>query len=537
MVSSARLAVAVVILIFGVSVCSSQTTPGKAATAIISGKVTIKDKSVAGVTVIAEETSGRWQQRSTFRGITDQTGNYRITNVRAGTYSIRPVAPAFSLEDYVSNNSVLVSEGETIEDINFAMVPGGVITGKISDADGKPLIEEDVNIMPTDLAPFVSARFEGHLLTDDRGVYRAFGLLPGKYKVFVGLDEPMPGDMRASYRQTFYPSVTDAAKATVVEVTAGSEATNIDIVVGRPASTFKVSGRVFDAETGKPLAHIRYGVFQGHGDHGGSSRIGGDFTNANGEFRLEGVLPGKYAVFIVPEDSGVRPDSVSFEVVDRDVSDLVIKAAKAASVTGVVVFEGINPGFKPGELFVSASVEGSEPQFGGHFSQPVKPDGSFRIGDLRKGAARFYFSSPTQNDFRQMQLVRIERDGVVQPQGLILKDGEQVTGVRFVVKILTGAIHGQIKVEGDELLPNSRVSMWITYLDENRQGASSSMGNSSPQLDSRKRFTVEGLAAGTYEVTVAVFEPNRQDTNAIFKQQVTVVDNAVSDVTITIKKP
>jgi hypothetical protein len=32
-----------------------------------------------------------------------------------------------------------------------------------------------------------------------------------------------------------------------------------------------------------------------------------------------------------------------------------------------------------------------------------------------------------------------------------------------------------------------------------------------------------------------VFDANRQDTQRIFKQEVTVVDNAVSEVTITIK--
>src|SRR6185295_6401747 len=137
---------------------------------------------------------------------------------------------------------------------------------------------------------------------------------------------------------TFYPSVTDDAKASLIEVTESSETTNIDIVVGRPITTFKVSGRFLDAETGKPLVHIRYGVYQGT-DHGGSSRVGQDYTNANGEFRLDNVLPGKYTLFIVPEDSGVRGDNVSFEVVDRDVTDLAIKAGKAATVAGVVIFE------------------------------------------------------------------------------------------------------------------------------------------------------------------------------------------------------
>ena len=74
-----------------------------------------------------------------------------LSNVPAGTYIISPVAPAFALEDEVTNNSVVVSEGETVEGINFSLVPGGVITGKISDADGKPLIEQYVTVLPIDV--------------------------------------------------------------------------------------------------------------------------------------------------------------------------------------------------------------------------------------------------------------------------------------------------------------------------------------------------------------------------------------------------
>src|SRR6185369_376712 len=133
MVSSSRLVIAAVLLTISAAVSSSQTTSEKGATASISGKVKIKDKAVAGVIVFAEEQNSRgWRSRSNYRGATDQDGNYRITNVRAGTYAIRPVAPSFALEDYVTNNEVVISEGETVEDINFSMIPGGVITGRIS---------------------------------------------------------------------------------------------------------------------------------------------------------------------------------------------------------------------------------------------------------------------------------------------------------------------------------------------------------------------------------------------------------------------
>jgi hypothetical protein len=532
---SSRLAVASVVLIFGVvASSSSQTTPEKAAaTASISGKIRVKDKAVAGVVVFAEDQNAGRRWTKIPRATTDSTGSYRITNVPAGTYVIRPVAPAFALDEDI--NSVVISEGENVEDIDISMVPGGVITGKITDADGKPLIEENVNVLQN-YTTSITVRNDS-LRTDDRGIYRAYGLRPGKYIVYVGQNDSLPHGARPSYGQTFYPSVTDMAKATDIEVREGSETKNIDIVVGRPPTTYNVSGRVLDAETGKPLSRIKYGVYRSQGEYGGSSVVGETFTNANGEFRVENVLPGKYSVFLVPEDSGVRGDSVAFEVIDHDVADLVIRAGKAATISGVVVVEGAEnakPGIKASGLYVNAWVEGAEDRFTGSHSQLVKPDGSFRISDIQKGLNNFTLYSPTRSEVRPLQLVRIERDGVVQPRGLIVRDGEQVTGVRLVAKYLTGAIHGQVKVEG-ELLPGSHMVVWITYLDENGTPDQFGMGNSQPQLDSRRRFTAQGLAAGTYQVNVTVFEQGRQDSTSIFKQQVTVLDNAVSEVTITVK--
>jgi len=197
-----------------------------------------------------------------------------------------------------------------------------------------------------------------------------------------------------------------------------------------------------------------------------------------------------------------------------------------------VVFEGAEESaakIKPNDLFINAWVENTQNYFGPNSSQTVNPDGSFRIGGLQKGRVRFGFASRSQNDSKPLNIVRVERDGVPQTTDLTLKDGEQLTGLRLVIKYLTGAIHGEIKVEGDEVLPSSRLSIWLTPLDTNRTYQSAN-GDPSPRLDSRKRFVVEGLAAGTYEVNVAVYGTNR-----VYKQEVTVADNAVSEMTITIK--
>jgi hypothetical protein len=67
--------------------------------------------------------------------------------------------------------------------------------------------------------------------------------------------------VRKILRQTFYPSVTDPEKATILEVTESSEIKDIDIVA-RAASTFKLTGRIIDGETSKPLPNVRLVVQQ-----------------------------------------------------------------------------------------------------------------------------------------------------------------------------------------------------------------------------------------------------------------------------------
>ena len=62
---------------------------------------------------------------------------------------------------------------------------------------------------------------------------------------------------RTYYAVTFYGNTSDATKASVVELQDGTEATNIDIRVGRAANTFVASGRVVDAENGQPIPNLR----------------------------------------------------------------------------------------------------------------------------------------------------------------------------------------------------------------------------------------------------------------------------------------
>ena len=135
MVSLAHQAVTSILLVLATAVCvHAQTTTQKVASASISGKVTIKGKPAVGVLVLAKDPNDYNSSSTTgYRARTDQTGSYRITHLPAGTYVIAPIRPA--LVPAKQLESVIISEGEHIEDINVLLVSGGVITGKITDSD------------------------------------------------------------------------------------------------------------------------------------------------------------------------------------------------------------------------------------------------------------------------------------------------------------------------------------------------------------------------------------------------------------------
>jgi len=549
MVSSARQAITCILLVIGAAVhIQAQTTTEKIASASISGKVTIKGKPAAGVTVLANELrQGMSSNMRPYRARTDQTGSYRITNIPAGTYEVSPITPALvptNLPD-----SVVISEGEQLENIDLSLVPGGVITGKITDSEGEPIIGEPVSIMPIDEQ--LQSRFSSTLLsrlhsagnsTDDRGVYRVFGLPPGKYKVSVGSSESGSRSSREYYKKTFYPSASDAAKATVIEVTEGSERNQVDIVLGRPVRTFRVVGRVVD-ETGRPMPNVEYGVGQridyGDSGSGSSSSRSGEATNANGEFRLENVTPGRYTIFTVaPEGSDVPAASVSFEVVDRDLTDLLIKLIKGSSLSGVVVLDGNErPLTMLSRLRIWAAVESTDSTFTNHPSSRVGEDGTFRIDGVRSGLARLSLAS--SDNRKQFEIVRVERNGRPQSETINVKEREQVAGIRVIVKYvkLTGGIRGQVKVENGELPPASQLSLSLWPLDENLERKRTS-SIPEPKLDARGRFFMEGLAAGTYEMSVYVYPPGppgRTRTFDVKTQNVTVTDDTVTEVTLIIK--
>jgi len=500
------------VLLFCSSFCVAQT-PAKESSASVSGRVTMGAKGAAGITVVATLSTSFFDNKTVAKTTTDEDGNYKLTGLTAGRFTVMPRAKAFVVATGSAykqpGQPVNVAEGETVTKIDFALVRGGVVTGRITDAEGNPVIGERVSVVAKDAGEEgrQMAFMEGpRNKTDDRGIYRVYGLSPGNYKVSVGQAAggggvSVMGMGGSQYLKTFHPGVQDESKASIVEVNEGSEITNIDITPGKPASGFSVSGRVVDADSGQPVAsvYIAYSPVKDAELQMAGMNFTGSQTDANGKFRLESVKPGRYAAFTMAagQESSTYSDPVAFEMADGDVSGIEIKVHRGATINGVAVIENnFDPAvaaiLKSVVLYAYVAPKGiSAPSYA---SGKINPDGTFQFAGLAPGKAKIAvqgFPTPPKG----LTLMRTEVEGLDQPDGIELASGAQIKGVRLVFAYGTGVVRGEVRIEGGTLPEGTNLVLFLRS-----PTGDSRRFNRYLEIDSRGHFVAENLPAGTYEL-------------------------------------
>ncbi len=521
----------------------------KVPTGSISGRVTVGDLPARGVTVLLTSPDNGSMERPLARATTDRDGRFQMTGVPAGQHLIQAFAPALTVEGETtmgrSGKPISLTAGETVEGLDIALNRGAAITGQVSDANGQPVIGENVRLFAVGqqgrkVPIYLPYNFMS--TTDDRGVYRLFGVPPGRYILCTGVDTSVPS-VRTNSANTFYPityhpDATDETNATVIEVAAGGEATGVDIVLARVSKGYSVSGRIVDAETGKPVVGMMYGygaMNRGDGQFG-STGFTSSTTNARGEFLLEGVTPGKYAAFASPaNDSEMYSDLAPFTVDDGNVTGLVVKLHAGSSITGTVIIEGAEGQQGAPRIFdIRFGVSsGSLNVFRRSSQVVIAPDGSFRIAGLPRGVTNFsiYYPAP-----KGVDLARVERDGVSQKNGIEVGVNEEISGVRVVFSYGTGAVRGQVKLEGREIPGGAMMFLSVRRIDGNQQ-----VRLRAPTPDSRGRFVIDGLLPGDYEISL-VFQtrpavPGADGPHAISKsvnKTVTVTNGTETQVTLIV---
>ena len=382
---------------------------------MIAGRVTVHGKGLPGV-IVSLRAGGPQAQGQTPQATTDADGKYRITDVPLGSYVVMPVAPAYTVPGAtrmtVPTDEVVITNNDTIEDIDFELVRGGVVTGKVSDTDGRPIIDQPIALQNVDqnqqrggFGPSPVAM--GTFRTDDRGVYRIYGIPPDirnldrratRFSAFATVNG------QQAYKQTFHPDTGDQSQATTFEVAEGAEVSNIDITVGRTIDEYSASGVVVDSSTNAPVPNVGFslGVIAGGGNRQRAMGLMAlpIVSDSSGQFRIDNLPAGRYQVSVAPQSgAGLFGQSAPFDVINQDVTGIQISAVQGASLSGVVGLD-TNQQQDPlllGELMqfqVQVFVQANGGRgFGGAEmgasaqNMPINPDGSFQVNGLPAGSS------------------------------------------------------------------------------------------------------------------------------------------------------
>jgi uncharacterized protein (DUF2141 family) len=267
-------------------------------------------------TVVTDEPNGRPIRRVTISlfsastGIssqrqtaTDDAGRFAFTHLPAANYAApRAARPGYVATTYGEKRTggigtpITLAEGQRVT-IALKMLRGAVITGTLLDQDNRPAVQTSIQASQVRVVDGerTAAAYAGtgRAITDDRGVYRIYGLAPGDYVVSASPRLPVSGDVRpitdeeikwaqqqlqpagaspttgagpvgaaagppkpgqaVSYTSVYYPGTADARGATAVTVTAGQERSGVDFGISF-VPTAKIMGTVVDQNGRPPLS-------------------------------------------------------------------------------------------------------------------------------------------------------------------------------------------------------------------------------------------------------------------------------------------
>jgi len=338
---------------------AAQYPPDPNARGSISGRVVHYEsgRPIPRVQVVLQPVSAETTAVAT---VTGRDGRFLFRQLPSGYYSIRAqhagyLPATFAETEFTRLPYVFgLMPGEKLENIVIRLRPAGVISGKVDFGDGEPAVGVPVQFFRE---YYYRGRhgfqLAGATRTDDRGIYRIYGLPPGKYYIVAAYSPPDPGPGVREQRQldenglpvpeerfvtTFYPSTHRMLEALPVRLRHSEELEHIDITLVR-TRVARIRGRVVSAVTGNVVVGADIRLRQ-------PSPIAEILVDApaavrarpDGGFEVLGVTPGSYVLIVNANENGVRltgrqPVTVS----GADIDMLSVTAEPYRTLRGKVV--------------------------------------------------------------------------------------------------------------------------------------------------------------------------------------------------------
>jgi len=525
----------------------SSAVTGKLSGVVISGGDVPTPVRRAAVTL-----TGETLEQTT---LTDDLGRFTFEGLIPGRYSLLVRKSGYVPTHYGAGRIgapgvfIRLSGGQALDDLVVRLPRGGVIAGSLRDAEGKPAANVLVRVAAADSDRSYEA------VTDDRGAYRTFGLLPGVYYVAAiptmapvdapaltagvvdavlsalgesgntrrpGIPESNRGEPGAggaaaarrdtdsyAYAPTYYPGSANFAFAAGITVGAGQEHTGIDFPITLVRTT-RVRVLV-EGPSGEPHAGARVTVMSSpKPPRAFALSTIAQSTGADGTAQVRGISPGRYTVVASverPAANSGQAVAVLFGMIDVEVAgqgseDVVVGLRATRRVTGRVFFDGARPA-AVADLARQVRVRLSPAQ-PGSAALPVvataRPDGSFVIDGIVPERYRLSADLSDAEPGWWLQWAVLDQRDLLE-EALDVRDiGDAVVVLTFSDKRtrLTGVVTGAADAEGGYSV--------VAFPTERAHWLPHSRRMISVRPDSDGSFVLEGLPAGEYRVAAVPTE-------------------------------
>jgi protocatechuate 3,4-dioxygenase beta subunit len=427
----------------------------------------------------------------------DANGRFTFDGLPPGRYVLQSYREGYTAPDRrpgTGSEIVALVPGQHIENAVVTLMPGGTISGRITDEAGTSVSGASLQALKYSYRDGKRELEEmASTSTNVRGEYRLTGLAKGKY--YLRVTSPhWPGSNAGkdkAYVPLYYADATDLGGAAELEVNNGEVVTGIDLSIGpRPAVSIK--GRVIGPTSSSHVNGVEVTLLS---DQGNTFFSPGQMsTDAEGGFKFSEIPPGSY-VLVAQLDSNAQPDTTmwgrrSVEVSDGNVEDITVLLGQGVSVAGRIRVEG------DAEFDVSSLKASLEPQEGLTLNSlmpvvedaSVGHDGTFTFRHVPEGTYNInFFPLPAGLNLG-------EPDGsVVLERGITVGPSQGTPRLDLVVSPASARIEGTVSGDGPvagasvALVPEPRRRTQSRFY---RMSVSNRLG----------KFTFRSVAPGDYKL-------------------------------------
>src|SRR5690349_18284696 len=513
-----RSAGAFLIILF-VSLCASAQRGSEPATAkaesksgVITGRVVSENgQPLVNVNVLVRPNTP--EGTPVTQTTTNRNGVFKVSGLENGSYNVSAAVPAYIPKP--SNTPSIYKDGELV---TLVLMKGAVITGTVTNVKGEPVVGIGVRVR---MARDESGRsYEDYgryydNMTDDRGVYRVYGIPTGIYVVSAdGSVEdrnslPMAINGFANDLPTYAPS-SNREDASEISVRIGEEVSDVNIRY-RGERGSRISGIV----SGLPEDHRGYSL-QLTSIVEGRLRRNDQFQNVNGEFAFDGIPDGEYqlaASAYWADRSYRKSESIFLNVRGADIEGLVLAPAPLASIDGRVVLEALKtpppectdksqPQFQETSVIAWQRVsEGAKkkPQFVWRAGGPERPNAEGKLRFSEIAASEYYFTVrfSSQQWFLQ-SIAFVPANGKpadATRTWTMVKPGDQLSGLTLTLAQGAGSVRGEMTLAEGQTLPEKLVAYLIPAEPEKAEEV---LRYFAAPVSSAGQFVLSNVAPGRY---------------------------------------